>query len=327
VVFVESKVSLPQVNKQKPNQAPKSREYQDDFLAANLRKLSDNTTFNRSVDWTSNILLASLFSASLFESRFIKLPEQFIKRFSRFADLANRVFQALNSSKNISKLYPRKDYLGAFGHAGDWIALAVSKSKDHYNDRGLFSLCWYFAAHAFNIINERDEFNNWQDYINHIQEALRKTKKNFFTEPNKFLEKLLDHRHAMMAIIASALSFSGGFLWRPLEYLFGGPGRAVATTLRSLGGIFFAAEAMKPGHIASGRLYYGLSGYAQGLGAVMNIISDTVGKKFKEAIDPLSFAFSSLGRIFLRMSYNRAEAAFASKPFSLENFKNNLRRA
>lgn len=81
---------------------------------------------------------------------------------------------------------------------------------------------------------------------------------------------------------------------------------------------------MKPGHISSGRIYFGLSGYAQGLGALTNIVAETLGKKFKSALDPLSFAFGSLGRIFFRMSNDHGESGFKNQPLSYQSFKNEL---
>ncbi len=257
----------------------------------------------------------------MFESRILKLPEGFIKGFSIFADKVNRVFQALNSLKNICKLYPRKDYINAFGHAGDWLALAVSKSKDHYNDRGWMSLAWYVFAHSLNIMNSKESFKNMDEYKSHIKLGLAKIKENFFTSPKVFAERLFKHEHAMMGVLGSALAFTGGISFRILEKLFGANGRAIGTTLRSLGGMCQGFEGMKPGHILSGRVFFGLSGYAQSMGALVNMLSDTIGKNHKAALDPLSFAFGSLGRILYRISNDRGEAGLENKKISWGNLK------
>jgi hypothetical protein len=283
--------------------------------------LAKNKLFNTTLDGISNGILVSLFGASLFESRLLKLPEGFIKGFSGFADKGNRVFQALNSLKNICKLYPRKDYINAFGHAGDWLALAVSKSKDHYNDRGWMSLAWYVFAHSLNIMNSKESFQNMDEYKSHIKLGLSKIKENFFTSPKVFAERLFKHEHAMMGVLGAALAFTGGTSFRVLEKLFGANGRAVGTTLRSLGGMCQGFEGMKPGHILSGRIFFGLSGYAQSMGALVNILSDTIGKNHKAALDPLSFAFGSLGRILYRISNERGEAGMENKEISLKNLK------
>ena len=296
----------------------------DDSLTEAFKQLSQSKLFNKGIDNVSYVLLASLFAASFCESKLIKIPENFTKGLSRFADLANRVFQALNSTKNLSQLYPRKDYLNALGHAGDWVALAVSKSQDHYNDRGWLSLCWYILAHSINIMNEKDEFRSLEDHLNHLKLGFQKIKKNFFTEPSQFFSRLVQHEHAMMGVIASALCFTGGITLRPFHALFGQAGRGLAATMRSAGGIFQALEAMKPGHIISGRVFFGLSGYAQALGALSNIFAETIGKNYKRALDPLSFALSSLGRILYRKSNDNKEAGLTNKPFSFEGFRNNL---
>lgn len=296
----------------------------EDSLTEAFKQLSQSKLFNSSIDNISYVLLASLFGASFCESKIIKVPEKFTKGLSRFADLANRVFQALNSTKNLSQLYPRKDYLNALGHAGDWVALAVSNSQNHYNDRGWLSLCWYILAHSINIMNEKDEFTSLDDHLHHLKLGFQKIKKNFFSEPSKFFSRLVQHEHSMMGVLASALCFTGGIALRPLSAIFGQVGRGIAATMRSAGGIFQALEAMKPGHIISGRIFFGLSGYAQALGAVSNIFAETIGKDYKRALDPLSFALSSLGRILYRMSNDNKEAGLTNKPFSFTDFKNNL---
>ncbi len=289
-----------------------------------MKELSNSKVFNGVIDNTSYLLLATLFGASFCESGLVKFPKKFTSALSATADWGNRLFQALNSTKNISKLFPRKDYLNALGHAGDWMALAFSDSKNHYNDRGWMSLCWYILAHSINIMNERDEFKSLDDHVNHLKLGLQKTYKNFFTEPKQFISRLFQHEHSMMGIIASALCFSGGILVRPLGAIFGQAGRGIAATMRSAGGICQAMEAMKPGHIISGRVFFWLSGYAQALGALSNILAETIGKKYKAALDPLSFALSSLGRIFYRKSNDNAESGLPNKPFTMQGFKSNL---
>jgi len=167
-----------------------------DIISDAFDALAKNKLFNTTLDGISNGILVSLFGASIFESRILKLPEGFIKGFSSFADKGNRVFQALNSFKNICKLYPRKDYINAFGHAGDWLALAVSKTKDHYNDRGWMSLAWYVFAHSLNIMNandngnEKKSFQNMDEYKAHIKLGLAKIKENFFTSPKIFARSI-----------------------------------------------------------------------------------------------------------------------------------------
>jgi len=292
-----------------------------DLASSLCTKLADSKAFNFALDSISNGILVSLFSDSLLESGLVKVPEPFKKSFSLFADKGNRVFQALNSLKNICKLYPRKDYINAFGHAGDWLALAVSKSEDHYNDRGWMSLAWYVFAHSLNIMNSKESFQNMSEYKDHVKLGLTKIKENFFTSPKVFAERIFKHEHAMMGVLGAALAFTGGISFRPLEKIFGANGRAVGTTLRSLGGMCQGFEGMKPGHILSGRIFFGLSGYAQSAGALVNILSDTIGKKHKAALDPLSFAFGSLGRILYRISNERGEAGMENKEFKLANLK------
>jgi len=292
-----------------------------DLASSLCTKLADSKAFNFALDSISNGILVSLFSDSLLESGLVKVPEPFKKSFSLFADKGNRVFQALNSLKNICKLYPRKDYINAFGHAGDWLALAVSKSEDHYNDRGWMSLAWYVFAHSLNIMNSKESFQNMSEYKDHVRLGLTKIKENFFTSPKVFAERIFKHEHAMMGVLGAALAFTGGISFRPLEKIFGANGRAVGTTLRSLGGMCQGFEGMKPGHILSGRIFFGLSGYAQSAGALVNILSDTIGKKHKAALDPFSFAFGSLGRILYRISNERGEAGMENKEFKLANLK------
>jgi len=262
-----------------------------------------------------------LFAASFFESHALKLPDGFIKGFSTFADKGNRVFQALNSLKNICKLYPRKDYINALGHFNDIPLAFISKKENHYNDRGAWSLAFYVFAHSINIMNTKESFKDLDEYKDHVKLALSKIKDNFFSGPRAFFERVFKHEHAMMGVIGSALAFIGGTAYRPLEAIFGAKGRAVGTTLRSLGGMLQGSEAMKIGHILSGRVFFGLSGYAQSMGALINILSDTLGRKYKAALDPLSFAFGCLGRIFLRISNERGEAGLPSKDVSLSNLK------
>jgi hypothetical protein len=286
-----------------------------------LKNLSKNTYFNKSVDAISLVSLISLFSSAILETKRTPISESFIKPISSFANYANKTFQMINSIKNITSLYPRKDYLNTLGHASDLILPFIFSMKNFYLSRGV-SLAMYVGAHAINIMNEKESFENISEYKEHLTEGIKKIRKNFFTDPKNFISRVLNHKHAMIGVISSFLCTLGVTLWKPLEMIMPKESaKAVATGLRDLGGFAQSIEAMKPGHILSGRIFFGLSGYSQFLGALSNLLGETLLKTHKSAMDPLSFGFSSLGRWLYRISNDRGEAGFKNKAFSLSQLQ------
>jgi hypothetical protein len=218
----------------------------------------------------------------------------------------------LNAFKNITVLFPRNDFFNALGHTADFILPAFVPMKDFYLTRGV-PLGLYVGAHSSNIINEKEEFLNYKDYFEHQVKSFKKTLENFSIRKPGLFKRFFAHQTAMMGVTSSFLCLIGVTLWKPLELLFGSSGRGIAVALRDCGGFLQAFEGMKPGHIISGRIYFGLSGYSQFIGALCNLLAETVLKSYKSALDPLSFAFSGLGRWLLRISNDRGEAGLSSK--------------
>jgi hypothetical protein len=282
-----------------------------------LISLSKNKYFNKSIDAISLVSLASLFGSAILETKKTPVPESIIKPISTFADYANKAFQLINSLKNITSLYPRKDYINVIGHASDLILPFLFEMKNFYLSRGI-SLGLYVGAHAINIMNEKESFKDVGEYSEHVTEAFKKIKQNFFTDPKNFFNRLVDHKHAMIGVISSSLCLLGVTIWKPLQMIVSkDTAKTISTGLRDLGGFCQAMEAMKPGHIVSGRVFFGLSGYSQFLGAFSNLLGETLFKSHKAVMDPLSFAFSSLGRWLYRISNDRGEAGFENKHFQI----------
>lgn len=292
----------------------------DDHLLSSLDKgliaLSKNSSFNKSIDFVSLLSLVSLFASSFLEAGLTKASKSLVSGVSNVADYANKTFQIINSIKNITSLYPRKDYINVLGHAIDVVLPFFVKMKDFYLARGL-ALGTYVGAHAINIMNEKESFKSISEYKDHLTEAFRKTMENFFTSPKVFLQRLGAHRHAMIGVLSSVFCLGGFALWKPLELILGHSlGRKIVTAMRDLGGLFQSIEGMKPGHMVSGRIFFGFSGYSQCLGAICNFLAETVLAKYKSALDPLSFAFSSLGRWLYRISNDRGEAGYKNVNFN-----------
>jgi hypothetical protein len=303
---------------QKSNESSSS--LNPDPLAVFLKKLGGNSFFRSVVDVISGISLASLFGSSFAELKLLKFHKETTKKISSFANYANKTFQILNSIKNITSLYPRKDLLNAFGHAVDIVVPFFAPMKDFYLWRGL-PLGLYVGAHAVNIVNEKEEFASNSQYLKFLKKALNQTVENFNIKKPGFWSRYFTHKNAMMGVTSSLLCLSGVGLWRPLELIFGKFGRSVAAIMRDSGGFFQAFEGMKPGHIASGRIFFGLSGHSQFLGALANMLAETVLSKYKAGLDPLSFALSSLGRWLYRISNDRGEAGLKNLDLNWENLK------
>jgi hypothetical protein len=278
-----------------------------DLSSQVLTSLGDNKYFKNTVDLTSGISLLSLFGSGLAELKLLGLTPESTKRLGVFADYANRTFQMLNALKNITTLFPRRDLMNAFAHALDFIMPALIPMNDFYLARGA-PLGLYTGAHAMNIINQKEKFSSYGDYFQHLKSALEKSFKNFSLFKPGFLKRFLAHENAMMGMSSFGFSLLGVGLWKPLEMILGPVGRSIAAFLRDTGGFFQALEGMKPGHFFSGRIFFGLSGYSQFIGAVCNFLAETVLKGYKSALDPLSFAFSGLGRWLFRISNDLGEA-------------------
>lgn len=296
------------INNQEPatikNQAPATPPNPSNILT----QLGSNKIFKNIVDITSGISLVSLFSSGLAEFNLLGLSKPSTARLSVFAEYVNKTFQMLNALKNISTLLPRLDLMNTFGHGLDFIMPVVTPMKDFYLARGA-PLGLYVGAHAMNIINEKEKFTSLQEYFDHIKIALKKTFKNI-TQQGFSLKKFLAHEKALIGMSSSAFCLLGVGLWKPLEALIGPAGRSIAAFLRDSGGFLQGFEGMKPGHLASGRIYFALSGYSQFIGAFCNLLAETVMQGSKSALDPFSFAFSGLGRWLFRISNDKGEAGF-----------------
>lgn len=275
-----------------------------------LTALNSNKIFKNIVDISSGVSLLSLFSSGLAEFKLLGLSKVASERLGVFADYANKAFQMLNALKNITTLLPRLDLVNAMGHGLDFIMPVVTPMKDFYLARGA-PLGMYVGAHAMNIINEKEKFKNTQEYWDHVITALKKTVKNF-TDFGSLPKKFFAHETAMMGVASSFLCLLGVSLWKPLEALIGPAGRSIAAFLRDSGGFLQGLEGMKPGHLASGRVFFALSGYSQFIGALCNLLAETVMKGSKSALDPLSFAFSGLGRWLFRISNDKGEAGLVN---------------
>ncbi len=271
-----------------------------------LNQIHKSPSFNKIVDGISLSSISALTLSAFVNKHFFKVPENLSKFLYRFGDISNKVFQSLNSVKNIAKLYPNKDYVNTLGHLADFFLPFVVDMKDFYLSRGL-SLGLYGGANALNTLGEKAKFKSEQEYFDHVKDGLSKSVQNFFGNPGSFFKNFFRHDKAMTGIFASSLCLSGFTLWKPLELMFGKVGRVITAVLRDSGGFLTALELMKPGHIRSGKIFYGLSGYSQFLGAVFNLLAESAFNKYKEVLDPLSFAFSNLGRWLLSISYAREE--------------------
>jgi hypothetical protein len=278
-----------------------------DLSSELLTSLGDNKYFKYTVDLSIGISLLSLFGSGLAEFKLLGLSKNSTKKLGFFADYANRTFQSLNALKNITTLFPRRDLMNAFAHALDFIMPALIPMNDFYLARGA-PLGLYTGAHAMNIINRKEKFSSYGDYFQHLKSALEKSFVDFSLLKPGFLKRFLAHENAMMGMSSAALCLFGVGLWKPLEMILGPVGRSSAAFLRDTGGFFQALEGMKPGHFFSGRIFFGLSGYSQFIGAVCNLLAETVLDGYKSALDPLSFAFSDLGRWLFRISNDRGEA-------------------
>lgn len=294
-------------------------------LFSACKSLSNSKPINTTVNAVSFLSLITLFSSSIMNLGLSK-DSSFKKRFDIFADFSNKSFQILNSLKNVFKLLPNRDYLNTLGHFADTVTPFFVSMKDFYIARGL-ALGLYTGANTANVINEKNIFKNSKDHLKHLKLALSKTWHNFRSEPGLLISKLMEPSKAMMGALASVLCLSGFALFKPLEAMFGKTGRAVAAAMRDLGGFCQSFEGMKPGHLSSGRVYWGLSAYSQMAGVVANLLAETALSKYKSALDPLSFAFSGLNRWLFRISNERGESAFHNKSFSLENLQNSVNKA
>ncbi len=271
-----------------------------------LNQIHKSPSFNKIVDGVSLSSISALTLSAFVNKHFFKVPENLSKFLYNFGDISNKVFQALNSVKNIAKLYPNKDYVNSLGHLADFFLPFIYKMKDFYLSRGL-SLGLYGGANALNIIGKKANFKSEKEYFDHVKNGLSKSFENFFSNPKEFFKNFFRHDKAMTGIFASSLCLSGFVLWKPLELMFGKVGRVITALLRDSGGFLTALELMKPGHLRSGKIFLGLSGYSQFLGAAFNLLAESAFNKYKEILDPLSFAFSNLGRWLLSISYAREE--------------------
>lgn len=271
-----------------------------------LNKIHKSESFNKIVDGVSLSAISALTLSAFVNKHFFKIPDNLSKFLYNFGDISNKVFQGLNSVKNIAKLYPNKDYVNTLGHLADFFLPFIYKMKDFYLSRGL-SLGLYGGANALNVIGKKAKFKSEREYFDHVKNGLSKSFQNFFSNPKAFWQNFFRHDKAMTGIFASGLCLGGFTLWKPLELMFGKVGRVITAVLRDSGGFLTALELMKPGHIRSGKVFYGLSGYSQFLGAVFNLLAESAFNKYKEILDPLSFAFSNLGRWLLSISYAREE--------------------
>lgn len=289
------------------------------------KHLANSKPLNTTVNTVSFVSLITLFTSSILNLGLTK-ETSFKKNFDFFADFSNKAFQILNSLKNVFNLLPNHDYLNTFGHFTDMVTPFFVGMKDFYITRGL-PLGLYTGAHTANVINEKNIFRNFSDHIKHLQLAAKKTFNNFKASPLVVLQRLLEPQRAMMGVLASVFCLAGFALFKPLESMFGKPGRAVAATFRDLGGICQSFEGMKPGHMSSGRVFWGLSAYSQFAGVLANLLAETFLSKYKSALDPLSFAFSGLNRWLFRISNDRKESAFHNKSFSLKNLQKSINGA
>ncbi len=289
------------------------------------KSLSASKPINTTVNTVSFISLITLFTSSILNLG-ITQESSFKKKFNSFADLSNKAFQILNSLKNVFKLLPNRDYLNTLGHFADTVTPFFVQMKDFYIARGL-ALGLYTGAHTANVINEKSIFRNWGEHIEHLRLAAKKTWNNFKANPVLLLQRLREPPKAMMGALASVFCLSGFVLFKPLESMFGKSGRSVAAALRDIGGFCQSFEGMKPGHMSSGRVFWGLSAYSQMAGALANILAETVLSKYKSALDPLSFAFSGLNRWLFRVSNERGESAYHNKDFSLKNLQRSANQA
>ncbi len=278
-------------------------------LHQSFEKLSKNKVFAKAIDGSSIAAIISLFSAALFETKALGLPQAFVKPFSKFADLANRGFQLINSFRNITELLPKHDYLGVIGHFWDLVVPFTAKGENYFIARGL-PLGQYVAARGMNIMNERKVFKSFDDYKSHLSVSWNKIKTNFFTNWRDIPKNLMNHKHAMFDILSGIFSTAGAVLWKPLESILGSVGRKIAVVLVDLGRFCQAFESMKVGHLRSGRHYMFASGYSQVLGAITHMLGETIFKPLKNVCDPLSFGFSALNRWFQSLSNERGEPGF-----------------
>ncbi len=294
-------------------QAPaKETETTTSGLHKTFKELSKSKTFKKTVDLTTIGTIASLFSSALLETGALGVPASIVKPFSKFADLANRGFQLINSFRNITTLLPNHDYLGVLGHFWDLVVPFTAKGENYFIARGL-PLGQYVTARGINIMNEKDEFKNVDDYKAHLAKAWGKIKDKFFTNWRDIPKNLLNHKFAMFDILSGVFSTAAVVLWKPLEMVLGGFGRKIAVVMVDLGRFCQAFEGMKFGHMRSGRYFMSLAGYSQVLGAITHMLGETVMKSAKKICDPLSFAFSALNRWFQSLSNERGETGVKNK--------------
>lgn len=271
-----------------------------------LEKIHSNKTFLNFSNFTSVFSIIALFTSALFNKSFIKVPDSAAKFFYRLGDISNKTFKVINAVENVTKLIPIRDYTGSLAHFSEMALAFYYKMSDYYLGRGL-SLALYGATNALNILNEKARFKTDQEHLQHIASGFTKTYQNFVTDFKKIPRNIFKHEKAMFSTISSGLCFAGYFLWRPLEALFGKNGRVFVAWLRDIGGLFQAFEGMNLGHFFHGKIFFGLAGYSQFLGVVANHLAETTLSKYKDALDPLSFAFTNLNRWFMKFSTQREE--------------------
>lgn len=269
-----------------------------------LPKLLRNNIFAKQVPLVCNgiSLVFNIFSAT--GELFAGSNKSFKAFTDALGETGYRLFLLTNGTINFLEQLYFKNYLSAFSNFGDNLVAAFAKRSVAYLIRGLV-VGGYTLANSLSILNDKYEFDSFEDHVRNIKDGLIKSVKLLFSNP---IKNLVSSETGLLGTVSAFLMGLGPILWKLFD------SEKLGATVRDLGGALIDLERLKPGHLKAKpkRLFYFLSGASYIFGTTSDYLSKWFPKKRKILVT-LNIIADCLGRVALREAQNRGEMQQSKK--------------
>lgn len=284
----------------KPKKTPAKKAKREDIFKADtsLGKFLSNVHVSKTAPIALNAtsIVCNIASAlgEIFKNKISKSTQSLAKNFGEFG---YRMFLVTNGTINFLEQLYLKNYSSALANFGDNFIALFAKRDLSYLWRGVI-VGGYTIAGSLSILNDKFQFENLGEHVNHTVQGLVDSAKLLFSKD--IFRNLLSSKNGLLGTLSGVFMMVGTGLWTITG------NKKLSSTIRDIGGIMVDIERIKPGHIIEKRPFYFMAGACYTIGTVCDYISNWIPKS-KDLLVTAQILSDSFGRIFLRESNVRGE--------------------